>query len=158
MARKNETRKNVPAAGLGPVDRMGDRARLTERALASAKAKSLKAAKAAPASEAAAKPSRPSRKPAYVRAQADFARMPAPAAGGTQIRRGSSFTAGSKADMAYTGVKSPTAPTAAPKAARAVRKVPRMGTGVGGAIATAAGAAGLAIHDKMRSRKRKPAK
>lgn len=156
MARKNESRKTVPAAGLGPVDRMGDRARLTERALASAKAKSLKATKSVPASEAAAA-SRPSRKPAYVRAQTEFTRMPTPSAGGAKIRRGMMHTPGSKADMAYTGVKPAVAPPAAKTAAP--RRMPRkMGTGVGGAMMTAAAGAGLAIHDKLRARKRKPTK
>lgn len=162
MAKKQE-RRTIAANSLGPVDRMGDRARLAERALASAKAKAQAAAKAAVPSESVKAPaaSKPSRKPAYKRAQAAFVSAPAPAAGGAKVRRGKPFVAGSTADMAYTGIKAAkpasVAAKAAPVAAEAMaHRPPRMGTGiVGGAVTLAAAAAGMAIHDKTRARKAK---
>lgn len=144
MAKKAE-RKTMPMNALGPVNRMGDRARLEARATGKAAA----AAKTRTPTTGPSKPAKPvTRKPAgVVAAQRQMATMRAPTPSAVPNRAGASFTPGSKADMAYTGVKT---------AAKA--RAPRMRGGVAGAALTAAAGAGMAAYDKLRNRDRKRTK
>lgn len=71
----------------------------------------------------------------------------APSASVQPSRAGASYTPGSKADMAYTGVQATTRPV--------VKRPVRVGGGLIGAGMTAAAAAGLAAHDKLKKRGRK---
>lgn len=147
MAVKKE-RKTMPMNALGPVSRMGDRARLEQRATGEARA----AAKTRTPTTGPSKPPKPvTRRPGGVAAAGrQMATMRAPTPAAVPNRAGASFTPGSKADMAYTGVR--TASKAVPK------RVPKMGGGVAGAALTAAAGAGMAAYDKFRNRDRKRTK
>lgn len=141
-------RKTMPLGGLGPVNRPGDRARLEDRAIKQAQAKARAVNASKPLSERVGKP-----KGRVAQAQTQMARMAAPTPSVAPNRAGASYVPGSKADMAYTGVKAGGAPS--PKAPPRMRK---MGTGVTGAAMTAAAGAGLAAYDKFRNRDRKRVK
>jgi len=128
MAKRRVT---LPQNALGPVSRPGDKMRIQDKVIADAQAKARSASKAKPASESVRgkAPSTVKRKP--------LAAYP--------NRAGASFTPGSKADMAYTGVK------VERQAAKAAGRM--HGAGKVGAV-IAAGAAANAAYDKLRQRKR----
>lgn len=127
MAKRRVT---LPQNSLGPVSRPGDKMRIQDKVIADAQAKARSASKAKPASES-------------VRGKAPSTVKRKPGLSAYPNRAGASFTPGSKADMAYTGVKA-----AAPKVKARMR-----GPGKAGAV-IAAGAAANAAYDKLRQRKR----
>lgn len=78
--------------------------------------------------------------------------MKAPTASVRPSQAGAKFTPGSRADMAYTGLRAP------PAASKAVAKIKpkRLGSGVEGAALTAVAAGAYAAYDKFKNRGRKP--
>lgn len=169
-----------PMNGLGPVKGPGDKARAivhtakvaAKRAQAN-KPAAFKAGTTAGASKTtppmSARTSAPKRLAVRVdrvgSATRQMASQRAPTGlSGAPNRAGASFTPGSKADMAYTGVKqgaaeaAPAVKKATTAAESAASHFPKhkLGSGpVGMAITAGAAAAGMAIHDKYRARKAK---
>lgn len=163
-----------PMNGLGPVKGPGDRARaiihtakVARQKAAGDKPPAFKAGFSAlskvspPMSKRTSAPKRLTVSVGRVGAATrQMASQRAPVSRVGPNRAGASFTPGSKADMAFTGVKPAGAAASVVPEARMVapRRIPakKLGTGpVGMALTAGAAAAGMAIHDKVRSRKAK---
>ena len=125
----------MPMSGLGPVSRVGDRARLEARSTAMSRSNSLiEQAKAKKAKTSSLKPAE------------SFNRMPAPTPNVSPNRASATFTPGSKADMAYTRTM-PKPVTPRPK--------PRVGGTGKLAIAGAAVSGAQMMYQKATSKRRK---
>lgn len=133
MAKRRVT---LPANALGPVSRQGDKARLQDKVIRDAQAKAKTASQAKPTYQ---------RPPASAAAaQKAMIGMRAPSSSVRPSQAKSTFTPGSKADMAYVGRQ---AAKAAPKR--------RLGSGVKGALLTAAAEGAAYLYNRKDKKKGK---